>query len=330
MSGPRLGADVDDAIDVPDRARRASFQARLARRASDSPLAACIGVDPSPDALALLDGIPVGTAGRRGRTTRAASIERFAGLVIESARDHAPAIKPQVAWFEAAGVPGMRALERTVNFARTAGLLVVLDAKRGDVPHSAAAYAEAWLGDDATSGIGADALTINASIGTDAVDAMAAIAATRNAALYALVHTSNPSAHVLQGATLADGTPWWQLLARELAALDERHGGGIVGAVVGATRPELLDTARSLLPTSPLLVPGIGAQGGAPEQLAGLLGQPDAPTTLVAAARSLLPDEPCSTLAFRHVVQDAAATLSRRLAAVSSGPQPARSVVSGA
>jgi orotidine-5'-phosphate decarboxylase len=298
MSTARIGADVNDAIDVPERTRRASFQSRLTRRASGAPIAACIGIDPSPDALALLKGIPVGTPGRSGRVTRADAIERFAGLVIESARDHAPAIKPQIAWYEAAGIPGMRALERTVDFARTAGLLVVLDAKRGDVPHTAAAYADAWLGDDASSGIGADALTINAAIGTDAVDAMATIAAERHAALYALVHTSNPGAPVLQAAALADGTPWWQLLARELAAIDERHGGGIVGAVVGATRPELLGSARTLLPTSPLLVPGVGAQGGTPEQLMGLLERPDAPPTLVAAARSLLPTEQSSTLAF--------------------------------
>src|SRR5690606_12104312 len=148
---------------------RATFVERLARRAADAPLALCVGVDPSPAALELLDGIPVGIPGRAGRSTRAAAIERFAGLVAESARDHAAAIKPQVAWFEAAGVPGMRALERTVEFARTAGLLVVLDAKRGDVPHSAAAYADAWLGDEAASGIGADSLTIHAAVGIDAV-----------------------------------------------------------------------------------------------------------------------------------------------------------------
>lgn len=317
MIGTQPGADVTAAIDAPQRVRRASFRDRLARRAADAPVAACIGIDPSPDSLALLEGIPVGTPGRGGRVTRANAIERFAGLVIESARDHAPAVKPNIAWFEAAGAPGMRALERAVDFARTAGLLVILDAKRGDVPHSAAAYADAWLGDDAASGIGGDALTINASIGIDAVDAMAAIAAARNTALYALVHTSNPGAHLLQGAELADGgTPWWHLLAREIAAVDERHGGGVVGAVVGATRPELLAEARTLLPTAPLLVPGIGAQGGSIDDLGGLLATTNAPTTLVAAARSLLPAEPRSTIAFRHAVQDAAATLARRLSAI--------------
>ena len=305
---------VDQAIEVPDRQRRASFAQRLTRRAHDAPFAACVGIDPSPDALALLAGIRHGAPGRAGRTTRAGAIERFAGLVIESARDHAAAIKPQIAWYEAAGAPGMRALERTIEFARTAGLLVVLDAKRGDVPHTAAAYADAWLGDDAASGMGVDSLTVNASVGIDALEAMARIAAERHCSLYALLHTSNPGAALLQSAQLVDGRAWWELLAGELAAVDERLGGGVVGAVVGATRPELLGRARALLPTSPLLLPGIGAQGGSTDDLGPLLDTgTSAPPSLVVAARSLLPTEPCDTPAFRHAVTSAAPALAASL-----------------
>lgn len=308
---------VDQAIEVPDRTRRASFQQRLTRRAHDAPIAACVGIDPSPDALTLLHGIDIGVRGRAGRTTRAGAIERFAGLVIESARDHAAAIKPQIAWYEAAGAPGIRALERTIEFARTAGLLVVLDAKRGDVPHTAAAYADAWLGDDAANGMGVDSLTINASVGIDALEAMAHIAADRHCSLYALLHTSNPGAVALQSAQLVDGRPWWELLASELAAVDERVGGGVVGAVVGATRPELLARARMLLPNAPLLLPGIGAQGGSTDDLGPLLDAGGvAPPSLVVAARSLLPTEPCDTPAFRHSVADAAQSLAASLATV--------------
>ncbi len=308
---------VEHAIAVPERRRHASFAQRLARRAGDAPLAACVGIDPSPDALALLDGIAVGARGRAGRTTRAGAIERFAGLVVESARDHAVAVKPQVAWYEAAGAPGMRALERTIEFARTAGLLVVLDAKRGDVPHTAAAYADAWLGDDAANGIGVDALTVNVSIGVDSLEAMATIAAERHCALYALLHTSNPGASLLQSAELADGRAWWELLASELAAVDERVGGGVVGAVVGATRPELLARARALLPGSPLLLPGIGAQGGSTDELAPLVdASGTAPTSLIVAARSLLPADPCNTPSFRHAVASASRELAASLARV--------------
>lgn len=313
----------DQAIDVPDRQRRSTYAQRLVRRAQDAPIAACVGIDPSPQALALLAGVAIGTPGRAGRTTRAGAIERFAGLVIESARDHAAAVKPQIAWYEAAGAPGMRALERTIEFARTAGLLVVLDAKRGDVPHTAEAYADAWLGDDAATGAGGDALTVNATTGRDALEAMAAVAANRHCALYALLHTSNPGAATLQAAELASGEPWWHLLARELRAVDEQHGGGVVGAVVGATRPDVVVQARELLPGAPLLLPGVGAQGGSVDQLDALARVPGAPTTLVVAARSLLPDAPGGTQAFRFAVDGAASALAASLARVGAS-DPAR------
>ncbi|MCW2921197.1 MAG: orotidine 5-phosphate decarboxylase [Thermoleophilia bacterium] len=314
MSDSSTDPAMQLAIDVPQRARRASYVQRLARRAGDAPLAACIGIDPSPDSLALLDGIALGARGRAGRTTRAGAIERFAGLVIESSRDHAAAVKPQIAWYEAAGAPGMRALERTIEFARTAGLLVVLDAKRGDVPHTATAYADAWLGDDASNGMGVDALTVNASVGIDALEAMARIAAERHTALYALLHTSNPGAALLQSAPLADGRAWWELLASELAAVDDRVGGGVVGAVVGATRPELLAQARTLLPNAPLLLPGIGTQGGSVDDLGSIAdARSGSPTSLIVAARSVLPTEPCDTPAFRHAVAGAAAQLAASL-----------------
>src|SRR5690606_38542979 len=106
--------------------------------------------DPSPAAVSLV-APEVSRADSRIR--RAGAMERFAGLVIESVRDYSVAIKPQIAWFETAGAPGIRALERTVAYARAAGLLVVLDAKRGDIPESARAYADAWLGESAASGI---------------------------------------------------------------------------------------------------------------------------------------------------------------------------------
>lgn len=192
----------------------------------------------------------------------------------------------------------MRALERTVAYARAAGLLVVLDAKRGDVPHTAEAYARAWLGADADSGAGADALTVNISIGPDSLDSLAGVALARNCQLYALVHTSNPGAADFQRITDAHGTPWWHVLATAV----EDAG---VGAVVGATHPEVLAEARKLMPTAPLLLPGVGAQGAAASDLA-VAVTPSAPPPLVAAARSLLPMEPVSGAAFReHVARQA-------------------------
>jgi orotidine-5'-phosphate decarboxylase len=165
--------------------------------------------------------------------------------------------------------------------------------------------------------MGVDALTVNASIGIDALEAMGAIAAERHAALYALVLTSNPGATLLQGAHLDDGRPWWELLATEVAAVDARLGGGVVGAVVGATRPHLLAPLRRLMPTAPLLLPGIGAQGGSADDLRDLAaaGSPATPPSLVVAARSLLPTEPLDTPAFRFAVTTAARDLAASLAA---------------
>lgn len=228
-------------------------------------------------------------------------MERFAGMVIEAVRDEAAAVKLQLAWFETAGAPGMRALERVLAFARRADMLVVIDGKRGDVPHSARAYADAWLGERAESGVGGDALTVNAAIGADALAVMAEVAAERGCALYALLHTSNPGASEVQAAVLADGRPWWHLVAAQLAAADAAAGGGVVGAVLGATHADVLRQARALLPNAPLLVPGIGAQGGDVADLS-LLTSDGAPTTLVNSSRSLLPSSPLDTAGFRAVV----------------------------
>lgn len=302
-----------------------SYVERLARRAGGAVQALCAGIDPSPDATALLASpAPAGSrgavvdharraAGSDRRPTRAAAMERFSGMVIEAVRDHAVAVKLQVAWFEGAGAPGLRALERAVEYARRAGLLVVLDAKRGDVPHSARAYADAWLGDEASSGICGDALTVNAAVGGDLLLVMAEVAAQRRCALYALLHTSNPGAAALQSVpTGPDDRPWWELLADTFAQVDASVGPGVVGAVVGATRPELVERARVLLPRAPLLLPGVGAQGGAAPKAR---IDAAAPVELVAASRSLLPTQPVATAGFRSAVSTAAAEFSALLAA---------------
>lgn len=285
---------------------------RLAVRADGQAFVACAGIDPSPEAVALLARAQQPPRADR-RVTAAAAMERFGGMVIEAVRDHVVAIKPQVAWFEAAGAPGLRALERVVEHARRAGLLVLLDAKRGDIAHSAAAYAEAWLGEDAASGICCDALTVHASVGADALEAMAQVAAARDAGLYALLHTSNPGAVALQGARLEDGRAWWQLVAAQLAQVDAAVGGGVVGAVVGATHPEVFAQVRVELPTTSLLLPGVGAQGANTQDLAPLAHAGALPS-LVPVSRGLLPTEPLETAAFRYAVTSAAQRLAQELA----------------
>jgi orotidine-5'-phosphate decarboxylase len=282
--------------DVQARERGTTYARRLAERAERRRSTLCAGIDPTPETLRLLSDDALDS-----RATHAAAIERFASFLIESVRDHAVAVKPQLAWFELAGWQGMRALERTVAYARTAGLLVLLDAKRGDVPHSAAGYAQAWLGADAGSGAGGDALTVHGSVGGDALAAMAEVAHARGCQVYSLVHTSNPGAVPLQGAQLADGRAWWELLAADVEAAG-------AGAVVGATHPEVLHQARAAMPNAPLLLPGIGAQGASVDDISEL-APGDAPPPLVAASRALLPAEPCTIGAFRQHVSHQAEQL---------------------
>jgi orotidine-5'-phosphate decarboxylase len=295
---------------------RASFVDRLRRRAGERAFVACAGIDPSPAAVDLLAADPSLSTDRR--VTAASRMERFGGMVVEAVRDSAVAIKPQIAWFETAGAPGIRALERVVEHARRAGLLVILDAKRGDIAHSAEAYATAWLGAEASSGICADALTVNASVGSESLAAMARIAHERAAALYALVHTSNLDAAVLQQAELASGGVWWEQVARMVDRVDREiagSDGGVVGAVVGALHPDVFVRARELMPHAPLLVPGVGAQGGTADDLAPLASS-DAPPVLVPTSRSLLPRERMATAGFRAAVAEAATALQRDLDAL--------------
>lgn len=287
------------------------FAERLAIRAHGRPLVACAGIDPSPEAVALVARSQQPPRADR-RVTAAAAMERFGGMVVEAVRDHVVAIKPQLAWFETAGAPGLRALERVVDHARRAGLLVILDTKRGDIAHSARAYADAWLGDDAGSGICGDAMTVHATVGADALHPMAQLAAERGAGLYALLHTSNPGAAQLQDAILHDGRHWWQVCGDVLAEVDASVGGGVVGAVVGATQPAVVSRVRDILPNASLLLPGVGAQGAAVTDLAPV-ATPGAPPSLVPVSRALLPDTPLETAAFRHAVTTAAARLAREL-----------------
>jgi orotidine-5'-phosphate decarboxylase len=204
------------------------------------------------------------------------------------------AAKPQLACFERLGAPGWRALRETVAAAREAGLLVVADGKRGDVPVSAAAYAQALVGETATPwgavpGLGADAFTVNPLPGADALEPFVDAAAGAGAGVFALVRTSNPGARdVLDLPT--DAGPVHERIAAMVAGLADRlaGAGGLtgMGAVVGATEPGFLARLRELMPGAIFLVPGVGAQGGRVADLAPALGAHPA-SILVAASRSI-------------------------------------------
>ena len=200
------------------------------------------------------------------------------------------AVKPQLACFERLGPDGRTALGETVATAHSAGLLVVADAKRGDVPHIAGVYAESLLGDGFDAhGLGADAVTVNPLMGGDVLDAFLDVAQPAGAGLFALVRTSNPGAADLLDLD-AGGRPLFERIAELLGARAGRLAGdsGLsgLGAVVGATEPRHFAGIRALLPASIFLVPGVGAQGGRAADLGSAFGEHPA-SVLVNASRSI-------------------------------------------
>jgi orotidine-5'-phosphate decarboxylase len=215
--------------------------------------------------------------------------------LIETAGPACVAVKPQLACFERLGSAGWRALEQVCVAAQGAGLLVVADGKRGDVPVTAKAYGQAMVGETDTPwgvvrGLGADAFTANPLLGEDEIEVLVEAARGAGAGIFLLVRTSNPGAARLQDATLGDRPMHEELaaLVSEAApALAGESGLSGLGAVVGATAPQHLGRLRELMPDSVFLIPGIGAQGGKPEDLGPALAPGRPASVLVAASRSI-------------------------------------------
>jgi orotidine-5'-phosphate decarboxylase len=222
-------------------------------------------------------------------------------------------VKPQLACFERLGAPGWFALEEVCATAGEAGLLVVADGKRGDVPVTAAAYAQALVGETPTpwgavSGLGADAFTANPLLGLDALEPLVEAAAAAGAGIFALVRTSNPGAADLQDLP-APEAPLHERLAGIVDELSERllgeSGLSGMGAVVGATEPRHFARMRELMPQAIFLIPGVGAQGGKPELLGAAFAAGRA-AGLVAASRGIAadPDPAAAAERLRQVVWD--------------------------
>jgi orotidine-5'-phosphate decarboxylase len=217
--------------------------------------------------------------------------------LIERAGPACVAVKPQLACFERLGAPGWAALAEVCAAAREAGLLTIADGKRGDVPVTAAAYAQALVGETPTpwgpvSGLGVDAFTANPLLGLDALEPLVAAAESSGAAVFALVRTSNPGAADVEDLA-APERPLHERLASLVDGLAGRLAGASglsgMGAVVGATEPQRIARLRELMPRSVFLIPGVGAQGGRPELL-GAAFAPGPAAGLVAASRSIATD----------------------------------------
>jgi orotidine-5'-phosphate decarboxylase len=272
------------------------FADRLAALVEERRSRVVLGLDPDPaalwpEAVARLAGGADAPSLARVRTAEAVTEHCRAAIV--AAGPACVAVKPQLACFERLGAPGWEALEQVVAIARDHGLLVLADGKRGDVPVTAAAYAQALAGVTPTPfgdvpGLGADAFTANPLLGRDSLEPLIETAAGAGAGCFVLVRTSNPGAAELQ-----DGgdPPLYERLAALADELgrDRRGACGLslVGAVTGATRPDHLARLRELMPHAIFLLPGVGAQGGRVEDL-GPAFAPHRAAGLVTASRSIV------------------------------------------
>jgi orotidine-5'-phosphate decarboxylase len=217
----------------------------------------CVGIDPRWESLP--KSIRETYAGR-GPAGVAKAFEVFAARILDLTGDFAAVVKPQAAFFELAGPDGMRSLQTVLQRARELGFVTILDAKRGDIASTAAAYAEAAFGETWN----ADALTVNPYLGRDAVEPFLAVAKKAGRGVFVLVRTSNAGAGLFQD-LVSDGKPLHRHVAAAVAEWNATTLGacglGDVGAVVGATHPRELAELRGAMPDVWFLVPGYGAQG---------------------------------------------------------------------
>ena len=244
-------------------------------------------------------------------------------LAIEAAGEQCVAIKPQLACFERLGAPGWAALEEVVRRAHEHGLLVIADGKRGDIDVSAAAYGQAFFGDDPdrrtgpVAGLGVDALTVNPLLGEDSLAPLASAAREAGGGLFVLVRTSNAGAGDVQELALGDGGTVTERLAGLVNRLGSRDavggelaGGHLadIGAVVGATAPQWLERLRGLMPAAVFLLPGVGAQGGRVEDLAAAFA-PGPAGGLVTSSRAIVRAHESASGSPASAARDAAARL---------------------
>lgn len=223
----------------------------------------CVGIDPHPHMFPELFGL-----------ANAGKVAVWADGIIEAAANHVAVIKPQAAFFELLGSPGMAALEHVCKTAREAGLLVILDAKRGDIGSTAKGYANAYLGE--TAALPVDALTVNPFMGLETIDPFIEAAAANGRGVAVLTRTSNPGAADIEE-QVVNGKPIYMSLAESLSQRGKALKGkqeswsGLM-MVAGATAPSEARAIREAAPDNLLLVPGYGAQGaGADEAVAGFI-----------------------------------------------------------
>ncbi len=204
----------------------------------------------------------------------AEAVWQYNKAIVDQIYDLIPAVKPQIAMYEQFGLPGMAAFKKTVDYCSEKGLVIIGDVKRGDIGSTSAAYATAHLGkvkvgSNLLTPFGEDFATVNPYLGTDGIKPFIDVCKEEKKGLFILVKTSNPSSGEFQD-RLIDGKPLYEHVGEKVAEWAESCMGdkySYIGAVVGATYPEMGKVLRKVMPKSFILVPGYGAQGGKAEDL---------------------------------------------------------------
>lgn len=199
----------------------------------------------------------------------AEAIWQYNKAIVDATYDLIPAVKPQIAMYEQFGIPGLTAFKKTVDYCKEKDLVIIGDIKRGDIGSTSAAYATGHLGkvqvgSKEYAGFDEDFVTVNPYLGSDGVKPFIDVCKKEKKGLFILVKTSNPSSGEFQD-RLIDGRPLYELVGEKVAEWGSDCMGdsySYIGAVVGATYPEMGKTLRKIMPKSYILVPGYGAQGG--------------------------------------------------------------------
>jgi orotidine-5'-phosphate decarboxylase len=260
-----------------------TFSERLNARTKKTNSRICLGIDPRPKAHPLTH--PDNHNHDPAQTAR--SVVSYFRNIIEATQDVVACYKPQSAFFEAMGIPGLIALAQLIADIKALEIPVILDAKRGDMASTSEAYAEAYLGQGVFS---SDALTINPYLGMDSLEPFITMAQKNHRGVFVLVKTSNPGSADFQDLETREGIYLYDEVAYRLQdrskALVGKDGFSPVGVVVGATHPEQLESLRDVLPNSIFLVPGYGSQGASADDVVGAFDE-DALGAIVNASRSL-------------------------------------------
>jgi orotidine-5'-phosphate decarboxylase len=241
----------------------------------------CLGIDPTPQLLKAWE-LPASAAG----------LERMCEIISDAALDKLAVVKPQIAYFERFGSHGIRVLESLIKRFHRQGSLVLIDAKRGDIGSTVAAYADALLG--AESALGGDAMTVHAYLGFGSLLPLLQHAETVGAGVFVVVRSSNPEGEIVQNAMVNGGQTLADHLAESIAAFNEQAGAGSlgsVGAVIGATYQGELGNILSRMEKSLILAPGIGHQGATFEDVRNRFGDHSS-RVIPSASRSVLAKGP--------------------------------------